>query len=313
MHDGNIATLPYYTGAEFYYKNKNEIAGITAKGTNATPAELSRKESLIRENNDLIIMEQPYATEATQITSLTQGAGTGIVALYPSSDAWVEPNVPSELVINEGGTYDSVSASADALGIDFGTIWNQWQINSYGAPVSTVSNSSWRQGGGTYYAATTVVTRQVNERAGGTQTALNESVGLTEVKGRLTARQSVSYIRSRPVVFVATGMKPGTRVYSFCDETNVTNYCTQSSRLYLATRTFNYGEVPFQFGASNTERQIFLTFDTDAIVAGSQGNYERTFMGSLANDLASFTSIFTSVYSGTETKPTSLTVKLIVV
>lgn len=308
MHDGNIATLPYYTGAEFYYKNKNEIANITAKGTNATPTELSRKESLIRENNDLIIMEQPYATEATQITSLTQGAGTGIVALYPSSDSWVEPNVPSELVINEGGTYDSVSASADALGIDFGTIWNQWQINSYGAPVSTVSNSSWRSGGGTYYAATTVVTRQVNERAAGTQTALNESVGLTEVKGRLTARQSVSYIRSRPVVFVATGMKPGTRVYSFCDETNVTNYCTQSSRLYLATRTFNYGEVPFQFGASNTERQVFLTFDTDAIVAGSQGNYERTFMGSLANDLASFTSIFTSVYSGTETKPTSLTI-----
>jgi hypothetical protein len=308
MHEGNIVTLPYFTGAEFFYKNKNEIASITAKGANATPTEASRKESLTRENNDLVIMEQPYATESTQITSLTQGAGTGIVALYPSSDAWVEPNVPSELVINEGGTYDSVSAQADALGIDFGTIWNQWQVNSLGAPVTTVTNTSWRAGGGTYYASTSVVTQQVNERAQGSQTSLNETVGLTEVKGRLTARQSVSYIRSRPVVFVATGMKPGTRVYSFCDETNVSNYCTQSSRLYLATRRFNYGEVPFQFGATNTERQVFLTFDTDAIVAGSQGNYERTFMGSLANDLASFTSIFTSVYSGTETKPTSLTI-----
>lgn len=308
IHAGNIVTLPYFTGTEFYYKNKNEIQSITAKGNNATAAERSRKESLIRENNDLVIMEQPYATESTQITSLTQGPGTGIISLFPSTDSWVETDIPQELVINEGGTYDSVAAQADALGIDFGTIWNQWQVSSLGRPVSTVSSNSWRSGGGTWTATTTVVTQQVNESAQGKTTSLNESVGLTEVKGRLTARQSISYVRSRPVVFVASGMKSATRVYGFCDETNVTDYCTQASRLYLAARKFNYGEVPFQFGAANTERQVFLTYNTDAIETGSASNYERTFQGSLANELASFTSIFTSIYTGTETAPTSLTI-----
>lgn len=308
LHAGNIATLPYYTGVEYYYKNKNEIKSITDKGTKATAAELSRKEALIRENNDLMVMEQPYATESVQITSLTQGPGTGVITLFPSSDAWVEPDIPQELVINEGGTYDSVAAQADALGIDFGTIWNQWQISSLGKPISTVSSTSWRADGGTYTATTTVVTQQVNESAAGKVTSLNESVGLTEVKGRLTARQSISYIRSRPVVFVASGMKAGTRVYGFCDETNVTDYCTQASRLYLAARKFDYGEIAWQFGAANTERQVYMTFDTDAVQTGTASNYERTFMGSLANELVSYTSIFTTIYTGTETSPTSVAV-----
>jgi hypothetical protein len=308
IHEGNIVTLPYFTGVEFYYKNKNEIQSITNKGNNATAAERSRKEALIRENNDLIIMEQPYATEFTTITSLTQPAGTGVVALYPSTDSWVETNIPQELVINEGGTYDSVAAQADALGIDFGTIWNNWQVSSLGRPITTVSSASWRDAGGTWTSTTSVVTQQVNETGRGTQTSLNESVGLTEVKGRLTARQSISYIRSRPVVFVGSAMRAGTRVYGFCDETNVTDYCTQATRLFLATRRFNYAEVPYQFGATNTERQVFLTYNTDAIEAGSASNYERTFMGSLANELATFTSIFTTIFSGTQTQPTSLTI-----
>lgn len=307
MHEGNIVTLPYLTGAEFFYKNKNEIQSITNKGANATATEKFRKEQLIRENNDLIIMEQPYATESTQVTSLTQAPGTGIIALYPSSDAWTETQIPPELVINEGGTYDSVAAQADALGVDFGTIWNAWQVTSLGTPVTTVSNNSWREGRGTWTASTTVVTQQVNERASGKQTSLNESVGLTQIAGKLTARQSVSYIRSRPVVFVATGMAGGRRVFAHCDETNVTDYCTQSTRLFLAARRFNYAVVPFQFGASNTERQVFLTYNTD-VETGSGSNYERTFMGSLVNDLVSFTSVFTTIYSGTQTQPSSLTI-----
>lgn len=308
MHEGNIVTLPYYTGAEYYYKNKNEIKAITDKGTKATAAELSRKESLVRENNDLVLCEQPYATEHTQITSLTQAPGVGIISLFPSSDAWVETEVPQELVINEGGTYDSVAAQSDALGIDFGTIWNTWQISSLGRPITTVSASSWREGAGTWTATTSVVTQQVNETSKGAVTSLNENVGLTEVAGRLTARQSISYIRSRPVVFVGSGMKAGSRVYGFCDETNVTDYCTQASRLYLAARRYDVAVVPYQYGASSTERQVFLTYNTDAIEAGNSTNYERTFMGSLANELVSFTSVFTTIYNGTSTAPTSLTI-----
>jgi hypothetical protein len=308
MHPGNIVTLPYYTGVEFYYKNKNEIKAITDKGTKATAAELSRKEALIRENNDLVLCEQPYATEATQITALTQGPGVGVISLFPSSDAWVETEVPQELVINEGGTYDSVAAQSDSLGIDFGTLWNSWQLSSLGKPITTVTATSWREGAGTWTATTSVVTQQVNETAKGSVTTLNENVGLEEIKGRLTARQSISYIRSRPVVFVGSGMKAGSRVYGFCDETNVTDYCTQASRLYLAARNYSISVVPYQYGASSTERNVFLTFNTEAVESGNATNYERSFMGSLANELTSFTSVFTTVYNGTSYAPTAVTI-----
>jgi hypothetical protein len=306
IHSENIVTLPYYTGPEYFYKNKNEIQSIINKGTAATSAELSRKEALIRENNDLTILEQPYGTEATPIASTT-ASQTGQIVLFPTTDSWVETDVPPDLVINEGGTYDSVAASADALGIDFGTIWNNWQISSLGTPVSSAATSSWRSGAGTYVSTTTVVTQQVNQKASGSQTSLNESVGLTKVAGRLTARQSISYIRSRPVTFACSGLKPGTRLYAFADETNVTDYCTQATRLYLATRQPNYSVVPYQFGNSTTERQVFLTFQTDDMFASDTSNYERTFSGSLVYDVGAYTNTFTTVYSGTSSQATTVT------
>lgn len=306
MHGEGIATLPYYTGPEYFYKNKNEIQSIIAKGTSATAAELSRKEALIRENNDLVLVEQPYATETVPITS-TNGAFSGTITLYPTTDTWVETNVPSELVINEGGTYDSVAAQADALGIDFGTIWNQWQIASLGTPITTQSSTSWSADGGTYTATTTVVTQQVNQRSYGKDYSLNESVGLTNISGRLTARQSISYIRSRPTAFVATGLKAGVRMYAFCDEVNVTDYCTQATRLYLATRPYSYSYIPYQFGASSTERQVFLTFNTDDIFAADTSNYERSFSGSLAYDVGTYNSAFTTIYNGSSSQSTTIT------
>lgn len=306
-HPGNIVTLPYFTGAEFYYKNKNEIRSITDKGVNATSIEKFRKESLIRENNDLVVVEQPYATESTQVTALAQSAITGVIQLFPQSDIWLETAVPQDLVINESGTYDSVAAQADALGIDFGTIWNNWQLGSLGRPIETITNSSWRDGNGTFNSTTSVVTQQVNQTSSGLQTQLNESVGLIQVNGRLTARQAISYIRSRPVVFNATGLKAGTRVFAFVDETDVTDYCTQATRLFLSSRTFNYEEVPFQFGATNTSRQVFLTYDINATTGSSIQNLERSFTGSLINDTVSATTVFTTIFSGSEVKPTSIT------
>lgn len=308
MHDSNVVTLPYYTGPEFYYKNKNEIAAITSKGLTATTAELFRKEALVRENNDLCVVEQPYGTESISITSMSQTQFSGVIQLFPQSDTWIETAVPADLVINEGGTYDSVAAQADALGIDFGTIWNSWQVSSLGKPVETITNSSWRDGGGTYNSSTSVVTQQVNQSSSGKTTSINESVGLTQIQGRLTARQSVSYVRSRPIVFTASGMKGGTRVYALCDEVEVTPYCTQATRLYLSSRTYDYEETPFQFGNQTTNRQVFLTYDVNATTGSSIANYERSFQGSLTNDSVSYTTTFTTVYSGTEVKPTSLTI-----
>lgn len=308
IHEGNVVTLPYYGGPQWFYKNKNEIAAINAKGANATSTEKFRKETLIRENSDLIVVEQPFATETVQATAMTQGPAAGIVQLFPSGDNWVETNVPAELVINEGGTYDNVSAQADVLGIDFGTIWNNWQVTSLGVPVSTISNTSWREGSGTWTATTTVVSQQVNQNATGKMNPLEESVGLTQINGRLTARQSVSYIRSRPIQFVASGLKPSTRVYAFLDETQVTPYCSQATRLYLQSRQYDYSEVPYQFGAANTERQVFMTFDTNAVVGGGNSNLERTFAGSISNDLVSYTTTFTSIYNGTNVAPTSVTI-----
>jgi hypothetical protein len=171
MHDSNVVTLPYYTGAEFYYKNKNEITAITAKGIGATSAELSRKEALVRENNDLVVVEQPYATESVQITSMAQTQFSGVIQLFPQSDTWIETSVPQDLVINAGGTYDSVAAQADSLGVDFGTIWNSWQISSYGVPVTSTINREWRGAGGTYNSTQTIVTQQVNETSKGKSTS----------------------------------------------------------------------------------------------------------------------------------------------
>jgi len=311
MHEGNVITLPYYGGQELYYRNKNEIASIDALGANATSEQVFRRETLIRENMDILVSENPYATEAIKVTGLLQGSRTGLVTLTPSTDSWVEENLPPELIINEGGTYDSVAAAADAFGIDFGTVWNNWQVTQLGTPVSTTSTSSWRAGGGTVVSSTTVVTQQVNERRQGTTTSLVESTGKKEISGRLTARQSISYIRSRPVVFVASGVRAATRLYAFLDSTNVTDYCTQATRLFLAARQPNYGITPFQYGSNTTIRDIYETFDTDVYFGNNVNNLERTFSGKLVNEGVSFTSAFTSVYNGDKQNTVNLTINSI--
>lgn len=308
MHAGNVVTLPYYGGQELFYRNKNEIESINVLGAAATSEQLFRRETLIRENQDILVSENPYATEAIKVTGLLQGNRTGVVTLTPSTDSWIEENLPPELIINEGGTYDTVAAAADAFGIDFGTVWNNWQVTQLGRPVSTTSTSTWREGGGTVVSSTTVVTQQVNERRQGTTTSLVESAGRKEISGRLTARQSISYIRSRPVVFVGSGVRASTRLYAFLDSTNVTDYCTQATRLFLAARQPNYGITPFQYGSNTTIRDIYETFDTDVYFGNNVNNLERTFRGTLVNEGVSFTSAFTSVLNGDRQNTVNLTI-----
>ena len=305
MHDENIVTLPYYTGAEYYYKNKNELATINAKGASATTTELFRKETLLRENMDLVIVDNPYATHAEKVCQLLNTQQSGIVALTPSNDSWIEEAIPPELVIEEGGTYDSVAASKDAFGIDFGTIWNGWQVTQLGTPITATTSTTSFAGLGTSGASattttTSVTTQQITETNTGKEIGLKETTGKKEINGRLTARQSISYVRSRPIVFQATGLKPSTRFYAFVDETPVSDYCTQATRLLLGARSFNYEYTPYQYGNYAQARKVYETFDTNSIFGSAVTNLERRFAGQLTypDETTAATTQFTSVYNG---------------
>jgi hypothetical protein len=297
--NGDIVTLPYISGPDDYGRVQTQITTLQGLGTRSSAQEFEL-ESLRRQLRELTLVDQSQASTAIRIAQLLSQNKTGSCLLYPSGDEWIETNVPPELVVNEGGTFDTIAARADALGIVFGTIWNQWQITQLGRPivVRTQNVSRVRRGAGVDIVDAQIVGAVANERRSGVTNELLDNIETVELNGRLTARASISYIRSRPVVFQAEGLRAGTKHFAFLDDVNVTPYVQQATQLFIDTRTPDYSFSEFQ--GSSTTRDVFLKFDNEITVGQDVVTDPfRRFTGLLRNDTRETLDQFNIIYSST--------------
>src|SRR6056300_777929 len=212
-------------------------------GTEITAAD--RTTSNYQKTGDLItlpyteatLIDQPYASKAINVNPFGVFTWIGSIELTPPGDEWKETERAPELVINNpNGSWDNLTRQTGNSGqlseFPMSTVWNSWQDTWTGRPIETerrrVGTYEKRGGHGWRVIAKEEVTtaQQVSQtRTGIRAVAIPETVR-TSIGDRVVSVAFVPFIRSRTLTFVATRMKPNTRVYPFFDNIDISSYIT---------------------------------------------------------------------------------------
>jgi len=183
------------------------------------------------------LIDQPYASKSINVNPFGVFTWIGSIELTPPSDEWKETERAPELVINNpNGSWDNLTKnsgnSAQLSEFPMSTVWNSWQDTWTGRPVETerrrVGTYETRGGHGWRVIAREEITtaQQVSQtRTGIRAVAVPETVR-TSIGDRVVSVAFVPFIRSRTLTFVATRLKPNTRVYPFFDNIDVSSYVT---------------------------------------------------------------------------------------
>jgi len=183
------------------------------------------------------LIDQPYASKAINVNPFGVFTWIGAIELTPPGDEWKETERAPELVINNpNGSWDNLTKnsgnSSQLSEFPMSTVWNSWQDTWTGRPVETerknVGTYKKRGGHGWRVIAKEEVTtaQQVSQtRTGIRAVAVPETVR-TSIGDRVVSVAFVPFIRSRTLTFVATRLKPNTRVYPYFDNIDVTSYVT---------------------------------------------------------------------------------------
>jgi hypothetical protein len=102
--------------------------------------------------NHLPIITQAYASRLENINPFAVFTFLGDVKINPSSDDWFETDRRPDLVVDVEGNFNTIKNIAEKSGV-LGTVWNAWQTQWTGAPISTgrvvyTGGTNWAAGQG---------------------------------------------------------------------------------------------------------------------------------------------------------------------
>jgi hypothetical protein len=205
--------------------------------------------------NHLPIVKQTYASRLENINPFAVFTFLGHVKINPSTDDWFEVERRPDLVIDVEGNFNTIKNIAEKAGV-LGTVWNAWQTQWTGAPISTgrvkyTTGGNWasRQGdvyltqaelqarfGITSWGNARQITvdstaTQVGQSRTGIKTTLVEKIDRQVVGDRVLSTAAIPYIRSRNILVQIQKLKPSTRFYPFFDGIDISSYCTPASKI----------------------------------------------------------------------------------
>lgn len=213
-------------------------------------------------------IKQPYASRAENVNPFAIFTFLGSIDLNPSSDEWFETNRLPDIVTNVDGNFDTVLAIAQGSGV-LGTVWNAWQTQWTGAPISqgmgsataVIQNGSSRSAFDAQFGTAqrfglaarrndvgvrTVAFETFAQETGQSRTGINTSVvakiDKTTTEDRVVSTAVIPYIRSRNVTFLARGLKPETKFFPFFDGIDIAEYITPATRIDFTAIT-SYGST----------------------------------------------------------------------
>jgi hypothetical protein len=145
----------------------------------------------------------------------------GEIALYPEYDHFVdETQLPASNV-----TLDLAAAWEDFANSPYGSVFGDWRSTTSSAS-STSTSTSASKTATTTTATTTTTNTTVNSRDV-SQLNVDVTTSTYSFGSYVTDVSMNPYMRSREVAFIATGMKPSTKVYAYFDDTAVSSACAQ--------------------------------------------------------------------------------------
>jgi hypothetical protein len=203
----------------------------------------------------LPIVKQAYASRLENINPFAVFTFLGHVKINPSTDDWFETDRRPDLVVDVEGNFNTIKNLAEKAGV-LGTVWNAWQTQWTGAPISTgrvtyTTGGNWasRQGdvyltqaelqarfGITSWGNARQITvdstaTQVGQSRTGIKTTLVEKIDRQVVGDRVLSTAAIPYIRSRNILVQIQKLKPNTRFYPFFDGIDISPYCTPASKI----------------------------------------------------------------------------------
>ena len=242
----------HYTTALDLIPGSNRTIGL---GVNS-PQTVDLKYSLdlgtnnLRKVNDIVCLNYTeveyvknlFATRIENINPFNVINWVGTVEFNPSSDSWVETRKIGNKVLGtfEGDYLDAIRR----LNIDTNTglspvEWGAWETIWTGVSVSRDSTIRGRK-----LITTTTNTTFVDQQRLGTQYKVSEKIDTLRLGDKVVSTSSINYMRSRNIEIIARRLKPNTRVYTFFDDINVTQYIVPKLiEVSMESGTFIEGEV----------------------------------------------------------------------
>ena len=208
--------------------------GTAIQASDRTAAQYAKTGDLITlPYTEETLIDQNYASKTVNVNPFGIFTWIGSIALTPQTDEWKETERAPDLhITNDDGTWDTLvknSGNPNLQSVELGTVWNEWQ-NHWTGTSTTNTTENFEQRGGHGWR---VMQRDVQST---TRTGTKTRTGIRQVIVPKTVTQNFGdrvisiaftpFIRSRDVDFVATRLKPNTRVYPYFDSDSINTYVT---------------------------------------------------------------------------------------
>ena len=212
------------------------------------------------------LITQAYASRLENINPFAVFTFLGDVKINPSSDEWFEVERRPDVVIDVEGNFNTVKNLAEKAGV-LGTVWNSWQNQWAGAPVTKNTiyhgqyGAAWvpgkdradavqlspsefnarfgyKAGAGWAFRAITVQSsaQQIGQSRTGIKSTLVTKIDRQVVADRVLSTAAIPYIRSRNILIQVKKLKPHTKFYPFFDNIDISSYCTPATKMiYVPT------------------------------------------------------------------------------
>ena len=294
----------------YYMKNMNLIEkNSTTEDRSANHYQLSGDVITLPILDHLPIVDQPYASRLENINPFAIFTFIGSVGLTPSSDEWFETDRRPDIVQNEEGDFNTIQDLAQKAGV-LGTVWNAWQTQWTGAPVSSgiqtfvgdkrgagVAGAQFDGAGldamfgnnesGSGWAHRVVqaetFAQQVSQSRTGINTKVVARIDKRQVADKVLSTAVIPFIRSRNILIQATGLKPGTKFYPFFDKVDISSYSTPATKItFTGSASF---DTSSNVGGNSTETARRIGTDTQIclnrgdVLTGSTSNATGVVVG----------------------------------
>ena len=180
----------------------------------------------------VMLAQNTYASRTEFVNPFAVFTFLGDVKLNPSSDDWFEVTRMPDIVTNKEGNFTILTNLAARTGM-LDTVWNSWQTQWTGAPVSQGvwrTNQGSRGHGMRSYWTEALATTSGQARTGTATTAVAK-IDTQIVDDKVLSVAAIPYIRSRYILIQAKCLKPNTHFYPSFDNVDISSYCTPASIL----------------------------------------------------------------------------------